>query len=76
VIFTPNLDFSYSDLEEFQQPKFEGYGPKPSKSVSEDTSNEVNESLDASLVKELVSDVKLKKKTIFPTIAKIFVRAK
>ncbi|GJU30396.1 hypothetical protein Tco_1173985 [Tanacetum coccineum] len=61
--------------EEFQQPKFEGYGPKTSKSVSEDTSNEVRESLDASLVKELVSNYKLKKKTIFPTVAKInFVR--
>ncbi|GJZ66417.1 putative ribonuclease H-like domain-containing protein, partial [Tanacetum coccineum] len=60
---------------EFQQPKFEGYGPKTSKSVSEDTSNEVRESLDASLVKELVSNYKLKKKTIFPTVAKInFVR--
>ncbi|GKE27700.1 ribonuclease H-like domain-containing protein, partial [Tanacetum coccineum] len=38
---------------------FEGYGPKTSKSVSEDTSNEVRESLDASLVEELVSDDKL-----------------
>ncbi|GKB52290.1 hypothetical protein Tco_0903043, partial [Tanacetum coccineum] len=49
----PNLDLSYSGLEEFQQPEFEGYGPKPSKSVSEDTSNEVKESLDAPLVEEL-----------------------
>ncbi|GKA59139.1 hypothetical protein Tco_0758452 [Tanacetum coccineum] len=40
----PNLDLSYSGLEEFQQPEFEGYGPKPSKSVSEDTSNKVKES--------------------------------
>ncbi|GJT97741.1 hypothetical protein Tco_1093259 [Tanacetum coccineum] len=40
----PNLDLSYSDLEEFQQPEFEGYGPKPSKSVGEDISNEVRES--------------------------------
>ncbi|GJR42701.1 retrovirus-related pol polyprotein from transposon TNT 1-94 [Tanacetum coccineum] len=73
----PNLDLSYSSLEEFQQPKFEGYGPKPSKSVSEDTSNEVKESPDAPLVEELVSDDKLEKKTIFPTVAKIeFVRAK
>ncbi|GJT77973.1 putative ribonuclease H-like domain-containing protein [Tanacetum coccineum] len=45
--------------EEFQQPEFEGYGPKPSKSVSEDTSNEVRESPDAPLVKELMSDDKL-----------------
>ncbi|GJS63688.1 putative ribonuclease H-like domain-containing protein [Tanacetum coccineum] len=37
----PNLDLSNSGLEEFQQPEFEGYGPKPSKSFSEDTSNEI-----------------------------------
>ncbi|GJS79158.1 hypothetical protein Tco_0729039 [Tanacetum coccineum] len=53
------------------KPKFEGYGPKTSKSVSEDISNEVKESPDAPLVKELVSDDKLEKKTIFPTVAKI-----
>ncbi|GJT50555.1 hypothetical protein Tco_0976712 [Tanacetum coccineum] len=71
----PNLDLSNSGLEEFQQPEFEGYGPKTSKSVSEDTSNEVRESPDASLVEELVSNDKLEKKTIFPTVAKInFVR--
>ncbi|GJY13917.1 putative ribonuclease H-like domain-containing protein [Tanacetum coccineum] len=28
----PNLDLSYSGLEEFQQHKFKGYGPKTSKS--------------------------------------------
>ncbi|GKB88204.1 ribonuclease H-like domain-containing protein, partial [Tanacetum coccineum] len=71
----PNLDLSNSGLEEFQQPEFEGYGPKTSKSVSEDTSNEVRESPDASLVEELVSNDKLEKKTVFPTVAKInFVR--
>ncbi|GKA06746.1 putative ribonuclease H-like domain-containing protein, partial [Tanacetum coccineum] len=63
--------------EEFQQPKFEGYGPKFSKSVSEDIFNEVMESLDALLVEELVSDDKLEKKTVFPTVAKMeFVRPK
>ncbi|GKA72300.1 putative ribonuclease H-like domain-containing protein [Tanacetum coccineum] len=73
----PNLDLSYSGLEEFQQPEFEGYGPKTSKSVSEDISNEVRESPDAPLVKELVSDDKLEKKPVFPTVAKIeFVRPK
>ncbi|GJU54732.1 putative ribonuclease H-like domain-containing protein [Tanacetum coccineum] len=36
----PNLDLSYSSLEEFQQPEFEGYGPKTSKSVSEDIYND------------------------------------
>ncbi|GJY72571.1 hypothetical protein Tco_0476274 [Tanacetum coccineum] len=55
----PNLDLSYSGLEEFQQPEFEGYGPKTSKSVSEDISNEVRESPDSPLVKKLVSDDKL-----------------
>ncbi|GJT18680.1 hypothetical protein Tco_0877386 [Tanacetum coccineum] len=37
----PKFDFSNSGLEEFQQPEFEGYGPKTSKSVSEDISNEL-----------------------------------
>nr|GEZ50896.1 hypothetical protein [Tanacetum cinerariifolium] len=51
--------------------------PKPSKSVSEDISNEVRESPNAPLVKELVSNDKLEKKTVFPTVAKIeFVRPK
>nr|GEZ01116.1 ribonuclease H-like domain-containing protein [Tanacetum cinerariifolium] len=68
---------AFSDSEEFQQLEFEGYGPKTSNSVSEDISNEVKESPDAPLVKELVSDDKLEKKTIFPTVAKIeFVRPK
>ncbi|GJZ05727.1 ribonuclease H-like domain-containing protein [Tanacetum coccineum] len=77
-LFSPlNLDLSYSGLEEFQQPKFEGYGPKSSKSVSEDISNEVRESPDAPLVEELVSDDKLEKKIVFPTVAKMeFVRPK
>ncbi|GJY13243.1 ribonuclease H-like domain-containing protein [Tanacetum coccineum] len=77
-LFSPlNLDLSYSGLEEFQQPKFEGYGPKSSKSVSEDISNEVRESPDTPLVEELVSNDKLKKKTVLPTVAKIeFVRPK
>ncbi|GJV54421.1 ribonuclease H-like domain-containing protein [Tanacetum coccineum] len=39
--------------------RFEGYGSKPSKSFSEDTYNEVRESADAPLFKELVSDDKL-----------------
>ncbi|GJZ59558.1 putative ribonuclease H-like domain-containing protein [Tanacetum coccineum] len=52
----PNLDLSNSGLEKFQQPEFKGYGPKTSKSVSEDTSNEVRESPDALLVDELVSN--------------------
>ncbi|GKB24435.1 hypothetical protein Tco_0863836 [Tanacetum coccineum] len=52
-------------------------GPKTSKSVSEDISNEIRESPDAPLVEELVSDDKLEQKTIFPTVAKIeFIRSK
>ncbi|GJR93901.1 hypothetical protein Tco_0266075 [Tanacetum coccineum] len=77
-LFSPlKFDLSNSGLEEFQQPEFEGYGPKTGKSVSEDVSNKVRESPDAPLVEELVSDDKLEKKTVFPTIAKIeFVRPK
>ncbi|GJR17987.1 putative ribonuclease H-like domain-containing protein [Tanacetum coccineum] len=77
-LFSPTkYDLSNSGLEEFQQPEFEGYGPKTSKSVSEDISNEVRESPDALLVKELVLDDKLEKKTNFHTVAKIeFVRLK
>ncbi|GJX65015.1 ribonuclease H-like domain-containing protein [Tanacetum coccineum] len=75
-LFSPlNFDLSYFGLEEFQQLEFESYGPKSSKSVSEDISNEVRESPDALLVEELVSDDKLEKKTIFPIVAKMeFVR--
>ncbi|GJV84484.1 ribonuclease H-like domain-containing protein [Tanacetum coccineum] len=73
----PKFDSSNSGLEEFQQLKFEGYEPKTSKSVSEDISNEVREIPDAPLVKELVSDDRLEKKIVSPTVAKIeFVRPK
>ncbi|GKC09964.1 ribonuclease H-like domain-containing protein, partial [Tanacetum coccineum] len=73
----PKFDLSNSSPVEFQQPEFKGYGPKTSKSVSEDIFNEVRESIDAPLVKELVLDDKLEKKTVFPTVAKIkFVRPK
>ncbi|GJT59457.1 putative ribonuclease H-like domain-containing protein [Tanacetum coccineum] len=73
----PKFDLSNSGLEEFQQPEFEGYRPKTSKSVSEDISNEVRESPDAPLVEELVSDDKLEKKPVFYIVAKIeFVRPK
>nr|GEV13206.1 putative ribonuclease H-like domain-containing protein [Tanacetum cinerariifolium] len=77
-LFLPlKLDMSNSSLEEFQQPKFEGYLPKTSKSVSKDISNEVKESPDAPLVKKLLSNDKLEKKTVFPIFTKIkFVRPK
>ncbi|GJU75533.1 putative ribonuclease H-like domain-containing protein [Tanacetum coccineum] len=51
---SPTIDLSNSGLEEFQQPEFEGYGPKASKSVCKDTSNEVKKNSDTPLV-ELVS---------------------
>ncbi|GJU69901.1 ribonuclease H-like domain-containing protein [Tanacetum coccineum] len=58
---------------------FESYNavppPPTGKNVSEDTSNEIKESSDAPLVKELVSNDK--KKNVFPTVSKIdFVRPK
>ncbi|GKB55922.1 hypothetical protein Tco_0912108 [Tanacetum coccineum] len=71
----PKLDLSNSGLEVFQQPEFKGYGPKASKSVSEDISNEVRESPAALLVEELVSNDKLEKKTVSPTKIE-FVRPK
>ncbi|GKF18443.1 hypothetical protein Tco_0063361, partial [Tanacetum coccineum] len=43
----PTIDLSHSGLEEFQQSEFEGYGPKASKSVCKDTSNEVKKTPDA-----------------------------
>nr|GEZ77647.1 hypothetical protein [Tanacetum cinerariifolium] len=51
------------------QPEFEGYGPKTSKSVCEDISDEAKESPDVPLVKKLVSYDKLEKKIVVPTIA-------
>ncbi|GKD34872.1 hypothetical protein Tco_1250381 [Tanacetum coccineum] len=77
LFLPPKFDLSNAGLEEFQQPKFEGYRPKTNKSVSEDISSEVRESPDALLVKGLVSDDKLEKITVFPIVAKIeFVRPK
>nr|GEW89513.1 ribonuclease H-like domain-containing protein [Tanacetum cinerariifolium] len=58
LFLPPKLDFSNSGLEEFQQPKYKGLGPKTSKSVCEDISNEVKEYSDAPLVKDGVSDNK------------------
>nr|GFA30616.1 putative ribonuclease H-like domain-containing protein [Tanacetum cinerariifolium] len=48
----PKLNLSNSSLEEFQQPKFEGYVPMTSKSVSKDIPNEVKDSPDDPLVNE------------------------
>ncbi|GJU08013.1 hypothetical protein Tco_1124443 [Tanacetum coccineum] len=71
-LFSPlKFDLSNFGLEEFQQPEFEGYGPKTSKSVSEIFSKEVRESPDTPLVEKLVSDDKLEKKTSSPTVANV-----
>ncbi|GKF27523.1 hypothetical protein Tco_0093865, partial [Tanacetum coccineum] len=52
----PTIDLSNSGLEEFQQPEFKGYGPKASKNVCVNTSNEVKKTPDTLLVEELVSE--------------------
>ncbi|GJT78706.1 hypothetical protein Tco_1045431 [Tanacetum coccineum] len=73
------LDLSYSSLEEFQQPEFEGYGLRANKSVCENSSNETKKNSDAPLIKEWVSDnedeVELccgkKKKVVNLTIPKV-----
>ncbi|GJY41216.1 hypothetical protein Tco_0428486 [Tanacetum coccineum] len=76
----PNkLDLSYSGLEEFQQPEFEGYGLRANKSVCENSSNETKKNSDAPLIEEWVSDnedevespVVVEKKTVVPTILKV-----
>nr|GEY05933.1 putative ribonuclease H-like domain-containing protein [Tanacetum cinerariifolium] len=51
----PSIDLSNSGLEEFQHPKFKGYGPKDSKSVCIDTSNEIKKAPDAPIIKDWVS---------------------
>nr|GEY28428.1 ribonuclease H-like domain-containing protein [Tanacetum cinerariifolium] len=45
---------AFSDSEEFQHPEFKGYGPKDSKSVCVDTSNEIKKALDALIIEDLV----------------------
>ncbi|GJV82132.1 putative ribonuclease H-like domain-containing protein [Tanacetum coccineum] len=49
----PTIDLSNSGLKEFQQPEFEGYGPKASMSVCKDTSNKVKKTPDAPLDEKL-----------------------
>nr|GEW03187.1 copia protein [Tanacetum cinerariifolium] len=46
----------FSDSEEFQHPEFTGNGPKDSKSVCVDTSNEIKKAPDAPILKDWVSD--------------------
>nr|GEY65553.1 hypothetical protein [Tanacetum cinerariifolium] len=51
-LFAPStIDLSNFGLEEFQHPEFKGYGPKDSKSVCVDTSNDIKKALDAPIIK-------------------------
>nr|GEV05018.1 hypothetical protein [Tanacetum cinerariifolium] len=48
----PTIDLSNSSLVEFQHPKFKGYGPKDSKSVCVDTSNEIKKAPDSLIIED------------------------
>nr|GEY95779.1 hypothetical protein [Tanacetum cinerariifolium] len=48
----PSIDLFNSGLKEFKQPEFKGYGPKDSKSVSVDTSNEIKKAHDALIIED------------------------
>ncbi|GJX24976.1 hypothetical protein Tco_0231272 [Tanacetum coccineum] len=50
------LDLSYSGLEEFKQPEFEGYGVKVDKSVCEKSSKEIKKTPGAPIIEDWVSD--------------------
>nr|GFB15345.1 hypothetical protein [Tanacetum cinerariifolium] len=52
----PTIDLSNSDLEEFQHPKFKGYGPKDSKSVCLYTSNDIKKATDYPIIEDYVSN--------------------
>nr|GEX43150.1 hypothetical protein [Tanacetum cinerariifolium] len=52
----PTIDLSNSGLEDFQHREFKGYGPKDSKSVCVDTSNEIKKAPDASTIEDWASD--------------------
>nr|GEX21489.1 hypothetical protein [Tanacetum cinerariifolium] len=56
-LFAPlTIDLSNSGLEEFQHPEFKGYGPKDSKSVSVDSSNDIKKAPDAPIIEDWVFD--------------------
>nr|GEX54916.1 hypothetical protein [Tanacetum cinerariifolium] len=56
-LFVPlTIDLSNSGLEEFQHPEIKAYGPKDSKSVCVDTSNDIKKAPDALIFKDWVSD--------------------
>ncbi|GJY94466.1 hypothetical protein Tco_0510827 [Tanacetum coccineum] len=56
LFLPPPIDLSYSDLKEFQQPEFEGYGVEVNNSVNENSSSEIKKTLDALIIKEWVYD--------------------
>ncbi|GKB07821.1 hypothetical protein Tco_0836105 [Tanacetum coccineum] len=81
----PTIDLSNSSLEEFQQPEFEGYRPKTSKSFSEVEPKKVRKNDGAPIIEDWVLDDEeqdvskpmSEKKTVIPTVKKIeFVRPK
>nr|GEU32230.1 putative ribonuclease H-like domain-containing protein [Tanacetum cinerariifolium] len=56
-LFAPStIDLSNSGLEEFQHPEFKGYGPKDSKNICVDISNDIKKAPDAPIIKDWVSD--------------------
>ncbi|GJW31370.1 hypothetical protein Tco_0051402 [Tanacetum coccineum] len=75
----PKIDLSNSGLEEFQEPEFEGYGPKTSKSASEVEPKKIERMIDAPINRlgnqdtkdEVVSPVVLEKKTVVPLFLKL-----
>nr|GEV75646.1 ribonuclease H-like domain-containing protein [Tanacetum cinerariifolium] len=56
-LFAPSsVDLCNFGLKEFKQHEFKGYGPKASKIVSVDTSNEIKKAPDSLIIKYWVSD--------------------
>ncbi|GJZ52577.1 ribonuclease H-like domain-containing protein [Tanacetum coccineum] len=81
----PIIDLSHSGIKKFREPKFEGYGVKVDKCVSETSPKEIKKTPDALIIEDWVSNdeeqdkskPKSKKKTIIPTVKKKeFVKAK
>ncbi|GJS24259.1 putative ribonuclease H-like domain-containing protein [Tanacetum coccineum] len=62
-------------VERFQQPEFEGYGPKTSKKASEDTSSEVREIPKNTSVEKLESKVKVTRLTAISMKGKGWLKA-
>ncbi|GKG03291.1 hypothetical protein Tco_0310927, partial [Tanacetum coccineum] len=52
----PSIDLSNSRIENFKQPKFEGYGVKVNKGAGENVSKEVKKTSDTPIIEDWVSD--------------------